>query len=102
MNRENRTFRLNVRLTEEMRERAQILADELGMPLSTFCALAVGELVATREKQRAATTDSFKTVLALVLEKIGGQLDDFDIQRISKGENLSEAEQKLLNMVVNG
>lgn len=44
-----RKSRLNVRLSEEMHERASKLADSFGIPVSTLAAFAIGKFVNEHE-----------------------------------------------------
>lgn len=66
-----RKSRVNVRLSENMHERASQLADSFGIPLSTLAAFAIGKFVYEqesntnlREQMLGSMTTEFKDNLA--------------------------------------
>lgn len=48
---DNRTTRLNIRLSDNMVDRLQVIAENMGIPPSTLAALAVSEYVTGKERQ---------------------------------------------------
>ncbi len=49
-NTNHRTVRLGLRLSEDMNKRLDSIANDIGVPPSTLCALAVGEYVSNKER----------------------------------------------------
>lgn len=73
MSNEKRTTRVNIRLSDEMKNRAQTLADDLGTPLSTYLALLIGEGVMNKERQSQLHTEAMNGIVG----HAKGLIDDF-------------------------
>ena len=71
----NRSRRINVRLTDDMHDRVELLSQEMGLPASTLCAIAVSEYVINKERvkqQFEAQITSNERIVAEKLEEIFG------------------------------
>lgn len=78
MSNEKRTFRINVRLSEDMKQRAQTLADDLGTPLSTYLAVLIGQGVVNQERASKAHTEA----MTGIIEMVSDQLKDINFDEL--------------------
>lgn len=102
-NSDQRDERINIRISSDMRSRAQVVADNMGIPLSTVTAVALAEYVQAKEnaiialhKPAEMTAKSTADVISdflkdpdfintIVGSQVASVVDQVDIEEFTKG-----------------
>lgn len=79
---DNRDVRVNVRLKSDVVDYLRSLADEMGLPISTLAAIAIGEYVRKRRAEVEYLRDSISSTARSVSSAFDSLMSDSDRLRL--------------------
>ena len=81
--RQQRQQRINIRVSDEMLSRAQSVADDMAIPLSTLAAYALSDYVTNKERQMSQNTMIADAMAKTVKDMLSGDVFEANVEQAS-------------------